>query len=143
MMKIEMSYGELLSNIVKRFLLLLGKLCGYKGFSVFLATMLLVYGVIGDGVWVSVVISALCGFVVPKTAGIRGDGLCGLQTAAEEKVYEGENKDEKNDGNGFIKSKRDFNNASDGLSPCGRRAVSRGKERIRSAVNNAFRNAGS
>ena len=143
MMKIEMGYGELLTNIVKRFLLLLGKLCGYKGFSVFLATMLLIYEVIGEGVWVSVVISALCGFVVPKTAGIRGEGLYGAQTAGEEKIYEGENKDEKSDRKDFAKNKRNFNNASASLSTSGRRAVNSGKERIRNAVNNAFRNAGS
>lgn len=66
MTEIDFSYHALVSNIIKRVLLLAGKLAGYKGFAVLVATMLLCRGIIGEAAWASVVISALCGAVVPK-----------------------------------------------------------------------------
>ncbi|WP_294431718.1 hypothetical protein [uncultured Treponema sp.] len=67
MTEIDFSYHTLVSNIIKRVLLLAGKLAGYKGFAVLVATMLLCRDIIGEAAWASVVISALCGAVVPKT----------------------------------------------------------------------------
>lgn len=67
MTEIKFSYHELISNIIKRLLLLAGKLAGYKGFAVLVATVLLCRGLIGEAAWASVIISALCGAVVPKT----------------------------------------------------------------------------
>jgi hypothetical protein len=64
---IEFTYAELTSNIIKRLLLLIGKLTGYKGAAVVIATKLLISGYIGETAWVSAVISALCGIIMPKT----------------------------------------------------------------------------
>lgn len=70
---IENSYHELMANIIKRLLLLAGKLAGYKGVAVLVATVLLCRKSIGEAAWASVVISALCGVVMPKTiSGIGG-----------------------------------------------------------------------
>ena len=73
MRRIDFSYPELLSNIVKRLLLLIGKFAGYKGAAVLIATMLLCKGYIGEAAWASVIISALCGFIMPKTLGTIGE----------------------------------------------------------------------
>ena len=67
MRRIDFSYPELLSNIAKRLLLLIGKFAGYKGAAVLIATMLLCKGYVGEAAWASVIISALCGFIMPKT----------------------------------------------------------------------------
>lgn len=66
---IHFTYAELFQNVFKRLLLLAGKLAGYKGFAVLIATVLLRLGYIGDAAWASVVISALCGAVLPKALG--------------------------------------------------------------------------
>lgn len=50
----SVTYAELLSNILKRFLLLCGKLAGYKGFAVLVATVLLKSGYIGETACASV-----------------------------------------------------------------------------------------
>ena len=71
---IEFTYAELSSNIIKRLLLLIGKLAGYKGAAVVIATKLLISGYIGETAWVSTVISALCGIIMPKTLSkIKGE----------------------------------------------------------------------
>lgn len=66
MTEIDFSYHALINNFIKRVLLLAGKLAGYKGFAVLVATMLLCHGNIGETTWAAVVISALCGAVIPK-----------------------------------------------------------------------------
>ena len=78
---IEMSYGGLISNIIKRLLMLAGKFAGYKGAAVLIATMLLCKGYVGEAAWASVIISALCGAVVPKTISNLGGKHKPLKTS--------------------------------------------------------------
>lgn len=118
MMVIEMTVRELLANAVKRLLLLAGKLAGYKGFAVLVATVLLCRGFIGEAAWTSVIISALCGIVVPKTFSNMG-------------VNQNENEPFKN----ISRVSRTVVKPSDS----GRIAVSKGKTRIRKAVESARR----
>lgn len=126
MTRICASYGELFSNIFKRLLLLLGKLAGYKGVALLVATVLLRKGCIGEGAWASVVISALCGAVVPKTFGssLRGFGSIDNSNIS----YEGEKNEMLVENGG----------GSRGSVPCasgaGRGAVIEGKRRIRAAL---------
>ena len=120
MRRIDFSYPELLSNIVKRLLLLIGKFAGYKGAAVLIATMLLCKGYVGEAAWASVIISALCGFIMPKTLGTIG---------------------EKQNDSYFS----EFNNRASGTdnkpSASGRKTISEGKQRIREAVESAGRNS--
>lgn len=122
------TYSELFHNLLKRVLLLAGKLAGYKGFAVLLATVLLYYGHIGEAVWASVVVSALCGAVLPKAFGASSGW-------------------EPNFNTGDIGNEKYSNAAkSFGRAAGSRRSVSdargevlrRGKDRVR----DAFRNAG-
>ena len=122
MKEIDFSYHALISNFIKRVLLLAGKLAGYKGFAVLLATMLLSRGIIGEAAWTSVVISALCGAIVPKTFSNIG-------------VKQNEKDDYSYDGRaGGTVAKP---------SPSRGKAVSEGKKRIRNAVESAGRTADS
>lgn len=122
MTDIDFSYHALVSNIIKRVLLLAGKLAGYKGFAVLVATMLLCRDIIGEAAWASVVISALCGAVVPKTFSNIG-------------VKENENDD-------YSYGGRAAGTAYKPSPSCGK-AVSEGKKRIRNAVESAGRRADS
>ena len=119
---IEMSYGGLISNIIKRLLMLAGKLAGYKGFAVLVATVLLCKGNIGEAAWASVIISALCGAVVPKTISILG----GKQNEKD-----------------FDWSDGRAAGAAIEPSPSCRKTISRGQQRIRAAVESARRRADS
>lgn len=125
------TYTELFSNIFKRILLLLGKLAGYKGFAVLVATVLLKSGYIGEGAWATVVVSALCGMIVPKAftaAGGVGGSFAG-QGFTEEEDYEKKYFDES--AGGFYSSSRRKSTA-------GRSEASEaGKKRIREAFERA------
>ena len=54
------SYGKLTSHLVKRILLLLAKLMGFKAFCLFLATALLSKGYIENQDWLTVIITVIC-----------------------------------------------------------------------------------
>ena len=119
---IEMSYGGLISNIIKRLLMLAGKLAGYKGFAVLVATVLLCKGNIGEAAWASVIVSALCGFIMPKTLGNIGE-------KQNEKDFDWS-----------------YGRATGSViepSPSCRKTISRGQQRIRAAVESARRRADS
>lgn len=126
MTRICASYGELFSNILKRFLLLLGKLAGYKGVALLVATVLLRKGCIGEGAWASVVISALCGAAVPKTFGQSLRGFGSIDNSNSN--YEGEKNEMliENSGGSYGSVPR--------ASGAGRGAVTEGKRRIRAAL---------
>ena len=119
---IEMSYGGLISNIIKRLLMLAGKLAGYKGFAVLVATVLLCKGNIGEAAWASVIISALCGFIMPKTLGNIGG--------------------KQNDSYFSEINNRTSGTGNKPSASC-RKTISEGKQRIREAVVSARRGADS
>lgn len=131
MTKIDFSYSELVANIVKRFLLLAGKLAGYKGFAVLVATVLLYAGHIGEAAWASVIISALCGAIVPKAVGNFGNTISEFVSMSN-----GENRNEKT-ANYNQRSSRAVARPSDS----GKRAVENGKRKIREAVERAKSNS--
>ena len=120
MRRIDFSYPELLSNIVKRLLLLIGKFAGYEGAAVLIATMLLCKGYVGEAAWASVIISALCGFIMPKTLGNIG---------------------EKQNVKDFDWSDGRAAGAVIEPSPSCRKTISKGRQRIRAAVESARRNS--
>ena len=126
------TYRELLHNLFKRVLLLAGKLAGYKGFAVLLATVLLYFGHIGEAVWASVVVSALCGAVLPKAFGAA--------SSWETNFNAGESKNEK-----YLYNAKSFGRAAGsrrGVSlSCGQ-VLQRGKDRVREAFRNAGDSAG-
>lgn len=132
----SVTYADLASNILKRLLLLCGKLAGYKGFAVLVATVLLKSGYIGEAAWASVVVSALCGMVVPKAfnGSLRNNHL----------------NDNSDDcfGNDFYDMGEKYERISykgggvssasvRGGANAGRRAVTEGKQRIRDALGSA------
>ena len=122
MRRIDFSYPELLSNIAKRLLLLIGKFAGYKGAAVLIATMLLCKGYIGEAAWASVIISALCGFIMPKTLGTIGG---------------------KQNDSYFSEINNRDSGTGNKLSASCRKTISEGKQRIRDAVVSARRRADS
>lgn len=122
MRRIDFSYPELLSNIVKRLLLLIGKFAGYKGAAVLIATMLLCKGYVGEAAWASVIISALCGFIMPKTLGTIG---------------------EKQNDSYFSEINNRTSGTDNKSSASCRKTISEGKQRIRDAVVSARRGADS
>lgn len=122
MRRIDFSYPELLSNIVKRLLLLIGKFTGYKGAAVLIATMLLCKGYVGEAAWASVIISALCGFIMPKTLGTIGG--------------------KQNDSYFSEINNRTSGTGNKPSASC-RKTISEGKQRIRDAVVSARRRADS
>lgn len=124
---IDFSYAELFQNVFKRLLLLAGKLAGYKGVAVLIATVLLGLGYIGDAVWASVVISSLCGAVLPKALG--------SYTAMDSSMDVGGKDNETFTYN--AKGMRRGSSAKRSFSGECRKVVSNGKSRIRSAVKNA------
>ncbi len=131
MNEICVTYTELFSNIFKRILLLLGKLAGYKGFAVLVATVLLKRGYVGEGAWATVVVSSLCGMIVPKAftaAGGLGGSFAG-QGFTEEEDYEKKYFDES--AGGFYSSSRRKHKGRS----C--RAAGAGKKRIREAFERA------
>ena len=127
MTTIDFSYRELITNIVKRLLLLAGKLAGYKGFAVLVATVLLCAGYVGEAAWASVIISALCGAVLPKAVGNLGNTVSGFVSENKgEKFYE-------KTANHNQRASRAVAKPSD----LGRRAIEDGKRKIREAVERA------
>ncbi|MBP3773301.1 MAG: hypothetical protein J6I53_11540 [Treponema sp.] len=127
MTTIDFSYHELITNIVKRFLLLAGKLAGYKGFAVLVATVLLRAGYVGEAAWASVIISALCGAVLPKAVGNFGSSISEFVSMSN-----GEYRNEKT-ANYNLRTSRAVSKPSDS----GKRAVENGKRKIREAVERA------
>lgn len=127
MTMIDFSYSELVKNIIKRLLLLAGKLAGYKGFAVLVATVLLRSGYVGEAAWASVIISALCGVIVPKAAANLGNSIPNLEAK-----YKGEKKDEKN-----AKCNQPAYHTVAKPSDSGRRALESGKRKIREALQRA------
>ena len=128
---IHFTYAELFQNVFKRLLLLAGKLAGYKGFAVLIATVLLRLGYIGDAVWASVVISSLCGAVLPKALGTAMDSSMDVGGKDNETfTYNAKG------------MRRGFGVKHSFSGEC-RKVVSNGKSRIRSAVKNAELAAGS
>ncbi len=127
MTTIDFTYRELVTNIVKRILLLAGKLAGYKGFAVFVATLLLRAGLIGEAAWTSVIISALCGMIVPKAVGNFGSSISELISENKgEKLYEKNTNHNQHVSCTVTKP-----------SDSGKRAVENGKRKIREAVERA------
>ena len=126
---IHFTYAELFQNVFKRLLLLAGKLAGYKGFAVLIATVLLRLGYIGDAAWASVVISALCGTVLPKALG----SYASMDVGGKENEPFSYN----------AKNSRRGSGGKHGFSGECRKIVSDGKSRIRNAVKNAGLAAGS
>lgn len=127
MTTIDFSYCELLTNILKRILLLAGKLAGYKGFAVLVATVLLRAGYVGEAAWASVIISALCGAVLPKAVGNFGNTIS--EFVSENK---GGNQNEK-----ITNYNQRVSRAVAKPSDSGKRAVENGKRKIREAVERA------
>ena len=126
------TYSELFHNLLKRVLLLAGKLAGYKGFAVLLATVLLFCGHVGEAVWASVVVSALCGAVLPKAFGAA--------SVFEADFYTGESKNEK-----YSCNAKKFGRAAGsrrGVAVSRGDILRRGKERIREAFRNSGDSAG-
>ena len=127
MTTIDFSYRELVTNIVKRFLLLIGKLAGYKGFAVLVATILLRAGYVGEVAWASVIISALCGAVLPKAVGNFGNTVSEFVSMSN-----GEYRNEKT-----ANYNQRFSRAVAKPSDSGKRAIESGKRKIREAVERA------
>lgn len=130
---IHFTYAELFQNVFKRLLLLAGKLAGYKGFAVLIATVLLRLGYIGDAAWASVVISALCGTVLPKALGSYAAMDSSMDVGCKENEPFSYN----------AKNSRRGSGGKHGFSGECRKIVSDGKSRIRNAVKNAGLAAGS
>lgn len=131
--RVDFSYAELFQNVLKRLLLLAGKLAGYKGFAVLIATVLLGLGYIGDAAWASVVISALCGTVLPKALGSYAAMDSSMDVGGKENEPFAYNAKNSRRGSG---GKRGFS--------CERRKIiSDGKSRIRRAIENAGLASGS
>ena len=118
---------KFVTNIVKRILLLTGKLAGYKGFAVLVATILLRAGYVGEAAWASVIISALCGAVLPKAVGNFGSSISDFYSENKGgKLYE-------NTANHNQRTSRAVAKPSDS----GKRAIENGKRKIREAVERA------
>lgn len=62
----EGSFGSCLGYLLKRLVLLAAKLLGFKGFCLFLATLLLCLGRVGEDVWLTLVVTLVC-----SASGIR------------------------------------------------------------------------
>lgn len=62
----EGSFGSCLGYLLKRLVLLAAKLFGFKGFCLFLATLLLCLGRVGEDVWLTLVVTLVC-----SASGIR------------------------------------------------------------------------
>lgn len=60
------SFGSCLGYLLKRLVLLAAKLLGFKGFCLFLATLLLCLGRVGEDVWLTLVVTLVC-----SASGIR------------------------------------------------------------------------
>ena len=60
------SFGECLGYLFRRAVLLAAKLLGFKGFCLFLATLLLCLGRVGEDVWLTLVVTLVC-----SASGIR------------------------------------------------------------------------
>lgn len=129
---IHFTYAELFQNVFKRLLLLAGKLAGYKGFAVLITTVLLRLGYIGDAAWAYVVISALCGAVLPKALGSYAAMDSSMDVGGKENEPFSYN----------AKNSRRGSGGRHGFSGECRKIVSDGKSRIRSAVKNAGLAAG-
>ena len=127
---IHFTYAELFQNVFKRLLLLAGKLAGYKGFAVLIATVLLRLGYIGDAAWASVVISALCGAVLPKALGSYAAMDSSMDVGGKENEPLSYN----------AKNSRRGSGGKHGFSGECRKIVSDGKSRIRSAGRKKARN---
>lgn len=134
----KMSFFDLLVYIAKRFLLLVAKLCGYKGFTLFLATWLLWVQKLSEGFWAMVASSSLV------SAG-TGHVANALSTAQALKSVQGviNNEDSDDKSNGDCVSGDSISAvrcATVAGNAAGRDAIARGRAKLRAAFDESGAN---
>jgi hypothetical protein len=128
----DKTFADVFAYLGKRIVMLAAKLCGFKSCCLMLATVLLEKGVIGDDVWLTVIITVIC-----ATGGLR---LADAYAAAGTFIRRGPRVMNKGDNSYGTETEEDMEDRPlryAGHSAAGsgaRRAAADGKARIRALL---------
>ena len=140
----EKNFTDIFIYIVKRAVMLIAKLLGFKTFCLMFTTVLLKHHIVSESVWQSVMITVICAAggvrladIYSTAAAARKPGSrTGTQAKQEEETYETEGHQYETAGSTVSASYTERTDA--GI----QRAAGRGKKRIRALLNTECKRTG-